>query len=273
MAFFEGEWGKRILGPLGLLGVAAAIGTLVLQTNGTLSNVGVTVVVVSIITLFLALGVLILIQGLRANRERVAGRVELANRLGLSLTENPDRELQAKLLGTLGHIPQVRTFKDRLGWFMEGELHGERVFACQHARVRPHGDSITIIQEVIVGVDCPSEWLDVAVTRSVTPAFDSVGVFRRLRRAAMGKRNIELESEDFNRAWDVKCESAEFALCLLTPEVQQLVTTSGAERWDIGRSVITCVMPDISEQATIQSLHLPIAFKRAAILSLPSVAR
>ena len=145
-------------------------------------------------------------------------------------------------------------------WCASGEVDGRPATVVEHVVVRSSGSTTSVTTTTAYSTPAPHDWPRVTLTRESLA--HSLG-------ALFGKKNeLKVESKDFNDRWHIDLENAtpeneDFALLLLTPEVQHWLTkTAGKlESWSIGRGAVTCMVQDATDENTIDAmLRRPVEF-------------
>jgi len=182
----------------------------------------------------------------------------------------PSEAQKQAALVPIAHVKAVRDMPRAVRWYMAGELDGRPTVLVFHQYMVSHGHGAHAVTHVIAASACPPEWPELTLSQSATPTFDKMGL-GALRRW-LAKPAIELESDAFNGKWRVRCDSEDFALCALTPQVQDWLAGAPMESWSIGRGMACCVRTSAKEADLAAFIQRPprlLALIDAALAAPP----
>lgn len=167
--------------------------------------------------------------------------------LDLPLIPEPDKALKEAVFAGVAHIGAIKFGKARaIQWVAEhaGPDGPERIF--EHRYVVSTGKSAHTVLHTVATAPCPAAWPDVSIrARNLLHAL----------LAMLGRRPLRLDDPAFNARWTVACAEPEFAVLLLTPDVQRwLLSAPRAESWYIGRGQVVCLWHGRTDPALLPSL-------------------
>ncbi len=134
----------------------------------------------------------------------------------------------------LPHLPGVPV-NATLTEIIEGEYQDRRIIGLQAEWAFHTGQFSVPMRRTVYLVDAPEQW----PTLRIRPRSASRGVVRMLRRG----RGLHLENERFNRRFDVQTVDDEFAVCLLSPELQAFVLEKTGVAWKIADGFLMIAYP------------------------------
>lgn len=146
--------------------------------------------------------------------------------------------------GRLSHVPVLRQGHVGVKWFATGLHRGKSTWICEHSYTTGSGKNRSTHTNTVVAIGAPDDWAPFSLTAE--------SVFHRWGEKLGLPKDLKLENAAFNKRWRVRAgteyrrgeSSEETALFILTPEIQQFLTTADArEWWCIGSGRIVCGMP------------------------------
>ncbi len=124
------------------------------------------------------------------------------------------------------HLKHLNTGERGLVWYASGEIDGKYISIAEHRYVVSTGKSSHVVWHTLASCDVHERWP--SVTLRPESFIDKLA-------DRLGMRDVKVESERFNSIWRVKSENENFAVLLLSTEVQGwLETEGGADSWHIG---------------------------------------
>ncbi|MCG3121983.1 MAG: hypothetical protein GIKADHBN_00356 [Phycisphaerales bacterium] len=145
----------------------------------------------------------------RARRKKIA---EALAALGFEQHTKPDDLEKDSAFALLGPSwADLRTAGKGVKWTARGEVDGRPVVLVEHQYTTGSGKSRQTHVHVVAATPAPPAWPDVRLTRE--GLFDKLG-------AVFGSKDFTVEDENFNKRWKVKTTNEDFALLVLTPQVQ-----------------------------------------------------
>lgn len=178
-------------------------------------------IVASVILGVLLLVVLIVSLSIRANKKRLAALAELLTARGFTFSPKPAAPLAAEALARTGAFRTLRTGEKGVKWVAEGVIRGRPATLLEHLYTTHSGKHTQFHYRLIVAVECSSAWP--ALTLTGEHVFHKLGEWLAgagVLGEKLGLRDIKVESEEFNKRWRVKSQSEDFAILLLSPQVQ-----------------------------------------------------
>jgi hypothetical protein len=201
--------------------VALAIG-LMLASAGGAGN-GPVAIAIAIIAIGLVVGVLSFVAHRRHQSRRAQARQEalecLPDGCALSSVESPDPKLH-QAFGPLPRIPRG----GRVQLVLRGELDGREITCFQHLYVVSTGQTTVPVQNTVIVAAAP-QW----PTVTIRPRGALGAMFLRVGLA----RGMRLEDDSFNRAFKVSADNEDFALTLISPEMQRFLLEKPALVWRV----------------------------------------
>ncbi|RMH27492.1 MAG: hypothetical protein D6693_05265 [Planctomycetota bacterium] len=156
-----------------------------------------------------------------AHRSGEEARDPAAALAGLTPIDKPEKPLRERF----GHLPEVRKHGS-IKRAYRGERLGREVFAFEHSHVIHTGNAAIPVFKTIYAMQAP-DWPRV----SVTPR----GTIGRLVGALFGRRGLELDLPEFNRRFTVRAEDEDFAVVLLSRDIQRHILAKPGVTWRVGR--------------------------------------
>ena len=148
------------------------------------------------------------------------GRAEQeAERLGLGYAARGDKSFRARF-ADLPEIPRGATIKH----VMQGRAGDRPIEVFEATYVIHTGQAPIVIAHTVYAVECP-QW---PVTH-ITPRNILARLVARLGRHT----GLALENPEFNRRFKVKTQDEDFAIALLSPEMQEFMLSHWSARWRI----------------------------------------
>lgn len=210
----------------------------------------------------------LMIMGGRKRRAAIEAKL---TEIGLRPVVNPTKEQKQSampLSPALGKF--LRSGAKNVNWYAEGTLPGVSGFArdlpvrlIEHSYTIHTGKSNHTVYHTAAVVDAPGAWP--AVTLTPETMFSKIG-------KALGMKDIEVEDPAFNKMWKVASTDENFALALLTPEVQKSLIASvkalGSENWVAGQGVFSLVL---ARQLKPEAIPLMLERMASVVASLDSV--
>lgn len=157
-----------------------------------------------------------IIVGRRQERRR---REELArdlNAAGFSHDLDPTPDTQAAAFGDVGAWQSLRNGAKGVQWVAHATLRGLPVTLLGHKYMVSTGKSSHPVYHTIAAVPCPPTWPKLGLTRqNLWHAFVSL----------FAGKDLQVEDQAFNKRFHVNSEDPDFALLLLSPDVQAFCLT------------------------------------------------
>jgi hypothetical protein len=164
----------------------------------------------------LVVGIVILILAARiANRKRLEALASLFHQLGDNYWPKPTEQQRAEAFSGIGSPQTLKHGAKKVKWAAQTHSQGPGTWIVEHSYTVSVGNHHQVVTHVVASAPIQSwtqEWVSLRVARQTLGGKLSV---------MMGGVDIRLDDPVFNKAFRVQAESEEFALLLLTPQVQQ----------------------------------------------------
>ena len=162
------------------------------------------------------------IRGVRRskrNRPRLGRAETAANELGLSYLAKADKSFRSQF-GELAELPRNATVKH----VMRGEFDGRPITIFESSYMMYTGQAFIQIAYTVYGVET-ADWPTTHITRR--------NWFSRLALKLGRQSGFLLDNPQFNARFKVRTESEDFAVALLSPQMQTFMLTKTNLRWRI----------------------------------------
>lgn len=165
-------------------------------------------------------------------RQASASSVEaVARRLGLSYVAKARREERSRL-SKLARMPKPTEIRH----LMRGEIAGRALTAFQHTYIVPAGQVMIPVVSTVYLAQAPTAWPKVVI--APTSAWRKA--LARLRR----RSGPALDLDAFNRAFAIETKNPEFAILLLTPDLQEWLLDKRRQiKWVVGEGAVRLIYP------------------------------
>lgn len=190
------------------------------------TGIAVTIGVVAFITVVVGLSK----AGARKNTAETA---EACGEHGLHFHKLGKHDDKDAPFSRVAHLQQLRTGSKGLTWTAHDPAGERPLVLLQHQYVVSTGQTTMQIVHTIAAMPCPPAWPAVSLTAE-NLGHRIAGVF--------GKRDIQLESDEFNKRWFVTSDDERFATILLGPEMQAWLL--GLPKWAtfaVGKGQVLCI--------------------------------
>jgi hypothetical protein len=180
-------------------------------------------------------------------------------------TRTPDRTGKDHLFAPFYHITALRHGGKGMRWHAAARVKGRRIELLEHSYTISSGkNSQTIVHTCIAAIGSVS-WPVLTLAGE--------GLLARFAEKLGMAPDINLENDEFNRRWRVKCDDEAFALAILSPEVQQHLAAADRSEWWVigGPSGAVCLGHRGAVNA--QSVAKMIDSLDATLAAMPSEAR
>ncbi len=130
------------------------------------------------------------------------------------------------------HIEQLRTGGKGLVWIAADPAGENPLTLLQHTYIVSTGQSAVQVVHTLTAMPCPTTW----PLLKLTP--ENLG-----HRIAdmLGKGDLKLESDEFNKRWFVKADDEDFAALVLSPDMQEwLVDAPKWATFHLGHGQLVC---------------------------------
>ena len=153
------------------------------------------------------------------NRPRLGRAETAAHEFGLSYLAKADKSFRSQF-GELPELPRNATVKH----LIRGEFDGRPITVFQSSYMMYTGQVFMQIAYTVYGVDA-ADWPVTHITRR--------NWFGRLALKLGRQSGFLLDNPQFNARFKVRTESEDFAIALLSPEMQAFMLTKTNVRWRI----------------------------------------
>ena len=189
------------------------------------------------------------IYSYKKNQARIASLMSLARSKGWQFSANDPFGLPGRWRGT----PFDQGYDRRAANVVTGEHNGHPLVAFDYSYKEDSRDSegrtsttTYCFGIVALGMPCALPELHVGPE----------GVFSRLGKV-MGMQDIELESEDFNRAFRVRCPNPKLATDVLTPRTMEALLAAGKFRFRIvGTDILAYESGTLDAVEILRAVHV-----------------
>lgn len=166
--------------------------------------------------------VLIIVLSMRYEKKRKAAIREALGALGFG-GEGKVEDLSTPPAVALAPIEKLATRPEKTTWGVEGSAEGVEMVLLEHHYTTGGGKSRQTHNHSVVSIAVPAGWprLDVYAEHLL----HKIGEM-------FGSHDFRVEDEAFNKRWRVTGESEDFAVLVLTPEVQAMLMG-----WDRSTSI------------------------------------
>jgi hypothetical protein len=159
------------------------------------------------------------------HRRRTQRLMKEAQSIGLRPTLEMSRDARKRAFTLFAGLTMLRGGEKDVRLHAVGESGGLPVEVIEHRHVVSTGKSAHVITHAASATPVPATWPRV----SLTPR----GAFAKLWEAVAGK-DLQLEDDAFNQRWTVKSDTPDFAILLLSPDVQRfLADADPRETWHV----------------------------------------
>lgn len=153
--------------------------------------------------------------------------------LGLeSSFDNPTLP-SSEAFNQIGPLTRLTRGAAGVNWHAQGQIGDRPVTLVEHRYSVGSGKNRRTVYHTIAATPCPPSWPTLSVTGE--HFFHRVAEF-------FGSHDIKVEDQEFNSRWRVKSDREDFAVLVLTPEVQRFLSGLTDGTWlEIGRGAICLV--------------------------------
>ncbi len=207
------------------------------------------VVVATIAFVMLFLVVSIVKASRRATRKTSTAIGKVCAQHGLTYHRVSKHDDNDTIFAPFRHLDQLRTGSKGLVWIAADPAGKNPLALLQHTYVVSTGQSAIQVVHTLAALPCPTAWPPLKLTP------ENLG--HRIA-GMLGKGDIKLESDEFNKRWFVKADDEDFAALVLSPEMQEwLVEAPKWATFHIGHGQLVCAakkglkpdeLPELIEQ-------------------------
>jgi len=146
-----------------------------------------------------------------ADRKRLHALSEGLTRAGMRSWATPSEQEKQNAFDRLGPFRDLREGAKGVVWCARGAVQGRDVTLVEHRYTTGSGKNRTTIRHTVAAVAAPEQW----------PAVSLVDE-NLLHKIAdlFGSKDLRLEDDTFNKRWRISADHEEFALLVLSPQVQ-----------------------------------------------------
>lgn len=183
--------------------------------------------------LIIGSGVLMVIAGVSRSKRRRAALESRLTESGFRHKSKPGKDERDGLFEPFDGVKALSTGAKGLRFWAESEIDGHTVTVVEHVYLVHTGSTTSTVAHVGAAIPCPEWWPDL----SLTPEH----LLHKLA-DAVGKRDLQLEREAFNKRWRVRTDDEDHTLLLLGPAMQEwLELAPKHESWIIGSGWVRCL--------------------------------
>ncbi len=224
--------------------LAVGLAVFVMQSGGGANSR--MVVVPALTALLTVIAVVATVVGVRQDNRKGSrrGRAEVAaNDFGLSYHAKADKSFRSAF-GELPELPRNATVKH----VMTGDLDGRPITVFQSSYMMYTGQTMVQVAYTVYAVEAP-HWPSTHITRR--------NWFGRMAMKLGRQPSLLLDNPQFNSRFKVRTENDDFAIALLSPEMQAFMLQKMNARWRIkdGR-VCLCY------SGTLKPARMPASLER-----------
>ncbi len=144
-------------------------------------------------------------------RRRLRILLEELTKAGLKASTRPDPSEKHAAFESVGPFQELRTGAAGVVWSASGEVQGRQVVLLEHRYSTGSGKNRRTYHHTIASVPAPAAWPAVRLVDE--------NIFHKIAEL-FGSKDVKLDDEAFNKRWRVTADDAEFAVLVLSPEVQ-----------------------------------------------------
>ncbi|MCC6428881.1 MAG: hypothetical protein IT435_18930 [Phycisphaerales bacterium] len=205
------------------------------------------VIGVSLLVGVFFLVILIVVAASKAERQRKELLAKSLDSLGLSVVHKPDKDQKAQAFAALGGCwSKLRHGAPKINWFATGDVNDRSMTLVEHSYTVSTGKSSHTVYHSIAASPAPENWPTVEMNQE--HLLHKIAEF-------LGSKDYRVEDEAFNKRWRIKVGDEDFALMVLTPEVQAWsMDLPGSTIVRIGKGAITIAIPSALRGDAAQEL-------------------
>lgn len=144
-----------------------------------------------------------------------------------------DKDAAARLFAFAGLMRELRTGAKGVSFAGLARAGEREVTFIEHSYTTGSGKSQRTVRHSLAAIPAPPQWPELRISPE--------GIFRKLAEL-VGQKDVQLENPEFNDRWRVKTADEDFAIVLLSPEVQARMMEWPKEYWAaIGGGAIAIV--------------------------------
>lgn len=216
-----------------LVSITAALMIVVTIAVTTSQSVRVPVVVGAAVTFGIVVLIVAITKGSKAAANKQAVAVaEACAPFGLTYQSFAKIEEKDAAFAPFAHLSHLRTGGKGLAWMARSPMGEPPLVLLQHRYVVSTGQTTVQVTHTLAALPCPVTWPPL----SLTP--EHLG--HRIA-GMLGKGDLRLENDEFNRRWFVDADDEDFAALVLSPAMQAWLV--GVPKWatfHIGQGQIVC---------------------------------
>jgi Tfp pilus assembly protein PilV len=199
------------------------------------------VVIAGLVMGGVVLGLIVLIIAtVNSGKKRRAALAQTFAAMNMNGSADPDNAAKALAYARVPSLHKIMRHGHKgVRWFAESPPASTTpgVFMIEHSYVVSTGKNSQSVYHTAACVAVPAQWGEVALSRE--------GMFTKIGKL-FGLKDLDLEDPAFNNAWRVRTADENFALALLSPEVQQFLAAENApfknDSWIIGSGTLSLVL-------------------------------
>lgn len=171
----------------------------------------------------LVFALVVIVASVKRDKARSAAVAGLLTSHGFAVVVRPSRVAQTDLFAPFSAAPPLKHGAKGIRWGATGTLGGRPVRIIEHLYMVHTGKSSHAVVNTCIAITGGGSWpfLTLATENFLHRLGEKLGV----------RPDIDLDSEEFNRRWRVRCEDEGFAIAILDPAVQAALAGSNAADW------------------------------------------
>jgi|GEM_PF-1346848 len=216
-----------------LVSMTAALMIVVTLAVTTSQSVRVPVVVGAAVLFGFLLLIVAISKGTKAAANRQASAIaDACAPFGLTYAAFAKIEEKDAAFAPYAHLSHLRTGGKGLAWMARNPAGEPPLVLLQHRYVVSTGQTTVQVSHTLAAMPCPTSWPSLALTPEH---------FGHRIAGMLGKGDLRLENDEFNKRWFVDADDEDFAAVLLSPEMQAWLV--GVPKWatfHVGHGQIIC---------------------------------
>lgn len=130
---------------------------------------------------------------------------------GFACELSPQMDAKVAAFDAAGVLKKLRNGAGAIKWLAHGTLDETPLHIFEHSYTTGAGKSRQVHNNTVVSIRCPAAWPE--LTLAPENFFHRIGEM-------FGAKDLKVEDENFNKRWRVKASNEDFAILVLSPEVQ-----------------------------------------------------
>jgi hypothetical protein len=189
---------------------------------------------------------LVVVLMITAQRKRLRELQHTFASAGFTCMFHPDGLTRSQAFSHAGGMQALRTGERGIQWAARGTINEREVWVMEHRYTSGSGKNRSTHYHTIICTPGPHTWPDLSLTTE--NLFHKIGEL-------FGGKDIQVESEAFNKRWRVKCDNEDFAVLVLSPQVQEWCMSLERGLWlRIGQGAVCVVKSGVIGAKDLQRL-------------------